>query len=729
MDWFRHRSEAARRQGHATAPVKGTDWQLIPPIQRLVGAIDLIAPQHRLTEALTSWRTPSFLEPLQHVVDPKGPSGVVTAMPWPSPPIPSGASRNLARALNHALGQNHTPHHEVVATAPRTATRRENTPTEPTGANALVCTTSTRPHLQLTAAGPISRPPVPRPVAIQSEPISPLLAQAVDQGHDQNSPDGPAPRTPRVQPHHPLPVHTAAEDRLGRPGSESDETAKSATADVDVGAAHHPVWRDRRMERLAGPGVGAPDPTELRQTLPRIGAMKETETPARRRAPGLSEPATLYPADRQSGPGESNSPGPNKPPHPGREWLESATPYRTWPKSRSGPPNQPDQHSPRHEAEATPTNVSPTERPTIQRSAPTTAGSHGHAVPDGNASPCAQAASVPATTTPHQAAPVGNDHRQYRLVVGTPLRVPTHVPWSAISEESHRRSPSAGPPTDPVTWTTVQAMAAPAPVTRTRPESTTPLVAVDSGRELGLPPATAFAMSRLALRANTPSQVHTDTGHRTPFPPPGSPQPPPTDRPAPALAQRVPSPWGPREPTHLDSQRQLPGIPPIGALMRARESLQPTSTQPESAEATAPAATNPLSIAPGQTWSHHPRAGRARIEDWPTASPGEVLQNSSPPARGGDSITLTAQRVGGDPVTLPGPNPPFAGDDDSPQHAAPTGQLGPTSPPATAQPTAALESADLEELARRLFEPLTARLKTELRLDRERAGTLTDLDR
>jgi hypothetical protein len=33
----------------------------------------------------------------------------------------------------------------------------------------------------------------------------------------------------------------------------------------------------------------------------------------------------------------------------------------------------------------------------------------------------------------------------------------------------------------------------------------------------------------------------------------------------------------------------------------------------------------------------------------------------------------------------------------------------------------------LDELARQLFGPLAARLKAELRLDRERAGRLTDL--
>jgi hypothetical protein len=46
---------------------------------------------------------------------------------------------------------------------------------------------------------------------------------------------------------------------------------------------------------------------------------------------------------------------------------------------------------------------------------------------------------------------------------------------------------------------------------------------------------------------------------------------------------------------------------------------------------------------------------------------------------------------------------------------------------AAAQAAGAAPSTD--ELVRRLFDPLAARLKAELRLDRERAGFVTDLRR
>ncbi|MGI5218980.1 hypothetical protein [Nocardia sp. CA-290969] len=50
-----------------------------------------------------------------------------------------------------------------------------------------------------------------------------------------------------------------------------------------------------------------------------------------------------------------------------------------------------------------------------------------------------------------------------------------------------------------------------------------------------------------------------------------------------------------------------------------------------------------------------------------------------------------------------------------------------TAPPAsTTGPPAGLASPDIDELARRLYEPIVTRIKTELWLDRERAGLLSD---
>jgi hypothetical protein len=47
--------------------------------------------------------------------------------------------------------------------------------------------------------------------------------------------------------------------------------------------------------------------------------------------------------------------------------------------------------------------------------------------------------------------------------------------------------------------------------------------------------------------------------------------------------------------------------------------------------------------------------------------------------------------------------------------------------PASGADKPGASTQSLDELARQLFDPLAARLKAELRLDRERAGLLTDL--
>jgi hypothetical protein len=55
------------------------------------------------------------------------------------------------------------------------------------------------------------------------------------------------------------------------------------------------------------------------------------------------------------------------------------------------------------------------------------------------------------------------------------------------------------------------------------------------------------------------------------------------------------------------------------------------------------------------------------------------------------------------------------------------GSAAPAQPGASTPAGPAMPSTD--ELVRTLFDPLAARLKAELRLDRERAGVVTDLRR
>ena len=79
-------------------------------------------------------------------------------------------------------------------------------------------------------------------------------------------------------------------------------------------------------------------------------------------------------------------------------------------------------------------------------------------------------------------------------------------------------------------------------------------------------------------------------------------------------------------------------------------------------------------------------------------------------------------------VTTEGPAAPSAEPASDGLSAGTTaGGAATTGPAPAGAPSSGMPSMD--ELVRRLFDPLSARLKAELRLDRERAGLVTDLRR
>jgi hypothetical protein len=106
----------------------------------------------------------------------------------------------------------------------------------------------------------------------------------------------------------------------------------------------------------------------------------------------------------------------------------------------------------------------------------------------------------------------------------------------------------------------------------------------------------------------------------------------------------------------------------------------------------------------------------------PLPSPSHDDPPDQPTASTGSWPTIQRQEAAG-PADAPAPS-----SDQAPTAAitatAPTSSAAPV-PAGTPAPAAA--SAPLDELVRQLFGPLTARLKAELRLDRERTGLLTDL--
>jgi hypothetical protein len=100
----------------------------------------------------------------------------------------------------------------------------------------------------------------------------------------------------------------------------------------------------------------------------------------------------------------------------------------------------------------------------------------------------------------------------------------------------------------------------------------------------------------------------------------------------------------------------------------------------------------------------------------PTPHTTQVRLPEAPP------VTVVAQRE----VAQPDPTDPEPPPAASPAAPGPTPEPAPTSAAATAAPPPAA-GGDPEELVKKLFDPLLRRLKTELWLDRERRGRLTDL--
>jgi hypothetical protein len=103
---------------------------------------------------------------------------------------------------------------------------------------------------------------------------------------------------------------------------------------------------------------------------------------------------------------------------------------------------------------------------------------------------------------------------------------------------------------------------------------------------------------------------------------------------------------------------------------------------------------------------------------------GSVIFDLGPAPAPSPPFPETVQRQGASgPPDAPGPSPGR----EPPVAVTPAPSAPATATAPAAGHTPAPASPPLDELARQLFGPLSARLKAELRLDRERAGLLTDL--
>jgi hypothetical protein len=122
-----------------------------------------------------------------------------------------------------------------------------------------------------------------------------------------------------------------------------------------------------------------------------------------------------------------------------------------------------------------------------------------------------------------------------------------------------------------------------------------------------------------------------------------------------------------------------------------------------------------------------------RSADTPQGETGAVAVSLGIAHRDADGAVVFARA----PSSPPTPNvqraaEPIGASVDSQPAGPADGSTAEAIPPVPApgvRPDRASGALDIDDLARRLYDPLAARLKAELRLDRERAGLITDLRR
>jgi hypothetical protein len=134
----------------------------------------------------------------------------------------------------------------------------------------------------------------------------------------------------------------------------------------------------------------------------------------------------------------------------------------------------------------------------------------------------------------------------------------------------------------------------------------------------------------------------------------------------------------------------------------------------------------PVAVDRGTAGSTTPGRGPA---DLPLAPRLTVIQRATSGAAPAEpNGAVTAQRSSWDEPDSGVPSPTPAAGEPPAEHPAfpatvgPAAQVGPARPGAAPQP-----GAELDELARRLYDRIRVRLRGELLVDRERAGLLTDL--
>jgi hypothetical protein len=702
------------------------------------------AATDRFSDSLRTWQNPSFLAPLGHHIDRDGPAGLITSIATvqPSPqaetyhpdrPLPpaNGADAQVQRSVTSwpvppaarswlvsAPKVDHDPVPLAAVSADVAATEREPASTENASARhqeraiaspdllagpADPPAGSTAPPLNLAGGGDEAKTTAP---TLQSG----QLDTSMTPGHPQPADRGPAGVTVQRQSPEALPQTATRRLGLGAPLNDSPVRAESVPS-------HRPAASDPGPAALADPGQGVPWGTAPVAWGSGADPGPPAAPPQRRPGPGAGWPPGPAEAAELS-PGEVASPAGPSPEDQAVQRAEA-------PPAAAPLPGAPLPEVPLAEARPTepPLADAPLlgELPLVMRS--------GKPSLAGPAPPAAQrVTAIPGGSPPASAT--------------APAPATPPAPATAPAYIQRLAGPSAGPG---------------GTLGRRSPD---PAVAV--WQPAGPKPGPGFP-SPDVRQAGLPDRAPPVQRISPPVPFAGSTAtlPPPRHAAvAPLLGQRqqVPGQWQqvPEAGTPFHAQ---PGPVPVQAAVMPATSARPgvvpgpapVAVQPSAADRPAPRWTSglvtglaagpaadrrepppglpdPGTVAVAQGLAHRDPDGSVVFDLRPSLVPSDQAM-PPPPADGqpggasGLQHTVQRQEAAGpvDSPTTPADSAPSAIDGTPSPPTMSAGQVAPAA--------SGLASPPLDELARQLFGPLAARLKAELRLDRERGGLLTDLRR
>ncbi|MGC5020957.1 hypothetical protein [Micromonospora sp. DT47] len=178
------------------------EWSAVAPIQRTLADTPLVNPVQRFSAALAAWQDPRFLAPLEHVIAPDEPSGVIgltggpstyaraeatylplaEALRQPARPRPTASPAQwLSSAVQRLVGPPAPPARaSLPVTAPVSADGRDaETPSAPAASS----TSGPGPARALDGL-PVAAPAVPASVQRLSDPDAPGAASSVSPSAD-----------------------------------------------------------------------------------------------------------------------------------------------------------------------------------------------------------------------------------------------------------------------------------------------------------------------------------------------------------------------------------------------------------------------------------------------------------------------------------------------------------------------------------------------------------------